>query len=135
MFRSATLLLTLSLLRVGSSFHVSPWSRWRNEIRSSAQQTGVGSLQMSSTIKKPGTAKLDTPWAELGFEFRPTNSHVRMTWRDGKWGEPELVKVRERTPRCGLYLESLILASFFVSFADNTCYRLGIRTLPYDPLF
>jgi branched-chain amino acid aminotransferase len=42
----------------------------------------------------PGTAKLDTPWEELGFEFRPTNSHVRVTFKNDEWGEPELVKVR-----------------------------------------
>jgi hypothetical protein len=52
------------------------------------------SLQMVSSLKAPGTAKLDTPWAELGFEFRPTNSHIKLTWKDGEWGKPELVKVR-----------------------------------------
>jgi branched-chain amino acid aminotransferase len=48
----------------------------------------------STTTKAPGTAKLDTPWAELGFEFRPTNSHVTLTYKDGEWGKPELVEVR-----------------------------------------
>lgn len=46
----------------------------------------------SLATKTPGSAKLDTPWEELGFEFRPTNSHVRITWKDGNWGEAELVK-------------------------------------------
>jgi branched-chain amino acid aminotransferase len=46
--------------------------------------------------KQPGTAQLDTPWEELGFEFRPTNSHVRLTFKMddngiGQWSEPELV--------------------------------------------
>ena len=55
-------------------------------------------LQMSTTDttakKLPGTAKLDTPWAELGFEFRPTNSHVKLTWKEGEgWSKPELVEV------------------------------------------
>jgi hypothetical protein len=49
---------------------------------------------VSSRLKEPGTAQLDTPWAELGFEFRPTNSHIKLTWKDGEWGIPELVKVR-----------------------------------------
>ena len=36
---------------------------------------------------------MDVPWEELGFEFRPTNSHLRMTFKEGEgWGEPELVK-------------------------------------------
>ena len=43
--------------------------------------------------KKPGSAKLDVPWEELGFQFRPTNSHIKITYREGEgWGEPELVK-------------------------------------------
>ena len=53
-------------------------------------------LQMSTeTAKKlPGTAKLDTPWEDLGFEFRPTNSHVKLTWKEGEgWSKPELVEV------------------------------------------
>lgn len=62
------------------------------------QQNGVtrSSLFMSttekSTIGTPGTANL--PWSELGFEFRPTKSHLRMVYKDGKWGEEELVEVR-----------------------------------------
>jgi branched-chain amino acid aminotransferase len=53
-------------------------------------------LHMSATAKKmPGSAQLDTKWEDLGFEFRPTNSHVRMTYRDGEgWSDPELVTVR-----------------------------------------
>lgn len=43
-------------------------------------------------LGKPGTAELDVPWEELGFQFRTTKSHLRMTFKDGKWGEPELVK-------------------------------------------
>lgn len=38
----------------------------------------------------PGTAKLDTPWEELGFEFRPTKSNLRITYKNGEWGEMEL---------------------------------------------
>ena len=59
----------------------------------SKQRTATTSLQMATELKQPGTAKLDTPWNELGFEFRPTNSHLRITYKDGKWGKSELVKV------------------------------------------
>lgn len=45
----------------------------------------------SSAVGAPGTANL--PWSELGFEFRPTKSHLRMIYKDGKWGEEELVEV------------------------------------------
>jgi branched-chain amino acid aminotransferase len=44
-----------------------------------------------SAVGTPGTA--DLPWSELGFEFRPTKSHLRMVYKDGKWGEEELVEV------------------------------------------
>ena len=47
----------------------------------------------STELKQPGTAKMDKPWNELGFEFRPTNSHIKLTHKDGKWGKGELVKV------------------------------------------
>ncbi|OEU10709.1 D-aminoacid aminotransferase-like PLP-dependent enzyme [Fragilariopsis cylindrus CCMP1102] len=56
-------------------------------------------LYMSSTTdttktkKMPGTADMGMPWEDLGFEFRPTNSHVKLTWKDGEgWSEPELIK-------------------------------------------
>lgn len=42
----------------------------------------------SGTTKTPGSADLD--WKELGFEFRPTNSHIEITYKNGQWGTPEL---------------------------------------------
>ena len=60
---------------------------------SKAETKSSTSLYVSTT-KAPGSAQLDTPWQELGFEYRPTNSHLRMTYKDGKWQEPELVKVK-----------------------------------------
>lgn len=38
----------------------------------------------------PGTAKLDKDWKELGFEFRPTKSNLRITYKNGEWGEFEM---------------------------------------------
>lgn len=52
------------------------------------------SIETTKALGKPGTAEMDVPWEDLGFEFRPTNSNVRMTYKDGEWGEMELVKVR-----------------------------------------
>ena len=51
------------------------------------------SLASSAARVRPGSAELDTPWEELGFEFRPTNSHVKLVYKDGEWGKPELVQV------------------------------------------
>lgn len=57
-------------------------------------------LAMSSTKTKkiPGTADLGgIAWEDLGFEFRPTNSHIKVVYTEnadgtsGSWGEPELV--------------------------------------------
>lgn len=50
-------------------------------------------LWSATERKMPGTAKLDVAWEDLGFEFRPTNSYVKLTHKEGEgWGEPELVK-------------------------------------------
>jgi len=67
------------------------------------------SAASSTDIGAPGTA--DLPWSELGFEYRPTKSHLRMVHKDGKWGEAELVEVRElfRSPKnCGGSLDDII---------------------------
>ena len=34
----------------------------------------------------------DIDWAKLGFGFSDVNCHIRYTWKDGKWGEPEFLK-------------------------------------------
>jgi hypothetical protein len=47
----------------------------------------------TTALGKPGTAKVDVPWEDLGFEFRPTKSHARMTFKNGEWGPTELVTV------------------------------------------
>jgi len=50
-------------------------------------------LSVATEINAVGVAgTADLPWSELGFEFRPTKSHLRMTYRDGKWLEPDLVE-------------------------------------------
>ncbi|KAL7470178.1 hypothetical protein ACHAXS_010422 [Conticribra weissflogii] len=61
--------------------------QWRSQTVLSMSTTEVG---QESEVGKPGTANL--PWSELGFEFRPTKSHLRMIFKDGKWGEAELVE-------------------------------------------
>jgi branched-chain amino acid aminotransferase len=59
----------------------------------SSSTAATSSLSMAVETNKPGTAKLDVAWEELGFEFRPTNSHIKITYKEGSgWGEPELVK-------------------------------------------
>jgi len=47
----------------------------------------------SSTQILPGTAALDKPWEQLGFEFRQTKSNVRIVYKNGSWGEIQLVEV------------------------------------------
>lgn len=54
--------------------------------------TAAVSKESREPVGKPGTAELDTPWEDLGFMFRPVKSHLRMTWKDGEWGKPELVE-------------------------------------------
>ena len=58
---------------------------------------GHTSLAASAEVKPmgiPGTAELDKPWKELGFEFRPTKSNLRITYKNGEWGEFEMCEVR-----------------------------------------
>lgn len=91
-FCNSVLALSLTLLSLpsSSSFQATPSANWgKDGIRNQK------CMRLASTAAraKPGTAKLDTPWEELGFEFRPTNSHVRITYKNEEWGEPELVKV------------------------------------------
>eukprot|EP00531_Pseudo-nitzschia_arenysensis_P010696 CAMPEP_0116116864 /NCGR_PEP_ID=MMETSP0329-20121206/1264_1 /TAXON_ID=697910 /ORGANISM="Pseudo-nitzschia arenysensis, Strain B593" /LENGTH=406 /DNA_ID=CAMNT_0003610385 /DNA_START=313 /DNA_END=1533 /DNA_ORIENTATION=+ len=66
------------------------------------------SLHMSTEAAKklPGTAKLDTPWEDLGFQIRPTNSHVKLTWKEGEgWSKPELVE----EPYVNLHIGATVL--------------------------
>lgn len=69
----------------------SPSSSTTTQSMNSRFQSNSKLASLATPAKIPGSAKLDTPWQELGFEFRPTNSHVRITWKDGQWGESELV--------------------------------------------
>lgn len=66
----------------------------RQQQQQQQQQLSSSSLNMvsASSLKQPGTAKMDTPWKELGFEFRATNSHIKFTYKDGAWGKSELVQ-------------------------------------------
>ena len=74
--------------------------RMSNIIDSSLIPLTKTSLSLSSTTTKklPGTADLGgIAWEDLGFEFRPTNSHIKMVYTEsedgtGSWGTPELVK-------------------------------------------
>lgn len=69
---------------------VSPSTRQlnhNNQRRISSTSLSVAAI---TEVGVPGTA--DLPWSELGFEFRATKSHLRMVYRDGKWGESELVE-------------------------------------------
>lgn len=43
-----------------------------------------------TSVRAPGTADLD--WANLGFEYRDVNSHVKFTCKDGQWDEGEMVR-------------------------------------------
>jgi len=94
MFFDSRSILTALLATVSFSDAFQPVSIG-NGLGSNINIISSSRLQMSTeTAKKlPGTAKMDTPWEDLGFEFRSTNSHVKLTWKDGEgWSKPELVK-------------------------------------------
>lgn len=95
---SSALLPVLAAARACTGFVLPASSSPMTAIRSNSHDVSssrdfVGSLSVASAdmeVGAPGTA--DLPWSELGFEFRPTKSHLRMVYRDGKWGEAELVE-------------------------------------------
>jgi len=93
---SSTALIFSALISTSTSF-LSPSLKHNSVRRFSLTPRNVLADDLSSTetsapasIGKPGTAVLDTPWEELGFEFRPTKSNLRITYKDGEWGEMEL---------------------------------------------
>ncbi len=69
-------------------------------VKGTADDSTISSTATATTIAlsadeggRPGTATLDVPWEELGFEFRRTKSHLSMTYKDGLWGPMELHQV------------------------------------------
>lgn len=50
-------------------------------------QLPISMITEVNKIKQPGDAALD--WNNLGFEFRPTNSHVECNFKNGAWGDLE----------------------------------------------
>jgi branched-chain amino acid aminotransferase len=83
-------LSSLSLLLVWMPQHICGFSAVNKNV-AVKKNTALFSAT-EPQLAAPGTAELDKPWTELGFEFRPTNSHLRMTFRNGEWGPTELVK-------------------------------------------
>ena len=49
-----------------------------------------GVVIMSESLEKMDPKEID--WSTLGFAYMPTHSHVRSTWKDGKWSAPVLIK-------------------------------------------
>lgn len=74
---------------------IAPSARGASSFITSGTNSGSSSLFVSAeastdVVGAPGTADLD--WTELGFEFRPTKSHLKMVYKDGAWGEAEMVE-------------------------------------------
>jgi len=67
------------LLRPAIGFGIAPKLRPRSQLLSTTQRYA------------PGTAP-NLDWTNLGFEFRPTRSHLRVVFKDGAWQTPELVE-------------------------------------------
>lgn len=98
------LLQRLSLLLLLHTAHIVPPPVNGFTIRDRPHQTPPLStsttLHVSSSTKQPGTADLGgIDWKDLGFSFRPTNSHVQMVYTEsdsdsspGSWSQPELIK-------------------------------------------
>jgi hypothetical protein len=104
---SSTGLVTFQAERKALIFHSKSKNRFvhchttnLNGVKETVDGSRISSNVATSTIAlsadeggRPGTATLDVPWEELGFEFRPTKSHLSMTYKDGMWGPMELHQV------------------------------------------
>mmetsp|Transcript_8708 Transcript_8708/g.11540 ORF Transcript_8708/g.11540 Transcript_8708/m.11540 type:complete len:409 (+) Transcript_8708:148-1374(+) len=113
----STLLLLLWLAETARSFQ--PITS-HQKIRHVKSSLNVASTK--SGLKTPGSAKLDVAWEDLGFEFRPTNSHLKITYKEGKgWGEPELVK----DPYVNLHIGATAL------HYGQTCFE-GLKAYCHD---
>lgn len=61
---------------------------WRKRTWAGAPAQMVAAPEQ--TTRGVGTADLD--WGNLGFGFRDVNCHVKFEFKDGRWGEGEMVK-------------------------------------------
>lgn len=101
---SSTGLVTFQAERKALIFHTKSQNRFAHchttklhGLKGTADESRIASNAATKNIAlsadeggRPGTATLDVPWEELGFEFRPTKSHLSMTYKDGMWGPMEL---------------------------------------------
>lgn len=79
-----------SLIKHASTSASSASSKSTQKLRRKSSSSSLSVSAVSNEIGAPGMA--DLPWNELGFEFRATKSHLKMIYKDGKWGEAELVE-------------------------------------------
>lgn len=96
---NATILLSTIVSSV-AAFSLHATSTQRQQLQLNQNQNAISNTQLNvladdetsqrTPLGMPGTAKMDKEWGELGFEFRPTKSHLRITYKDGEWGEMEL---------------------------------------------
>ncbi|GKY93925.1 hypothetical protein MPSEU_000359400 [Mayamaea pseudoterrestris] len=94
--RSFRKMILLGMLpAVTQAFSASSRKYAGRALSTSLYSSTVSSTATSSTkssARLPGTAHLDVAWEDLGFEFRPTRSHVKLVYQTGSgWSEPELV--------------------------------------------
>ena len=84
-----------------------PSSKFPLKVDSSTSEAVVSTTDDDRPpLGKPGTADIPCAWDELGFEFRPTKSFVRMTYKDGEWGKAELQSGVRCTTCCGFLLHN-----------------------------
>jgi len=89
---SSTAFILSTIISTTTAFLTPSLSHNNSFRRFSVKPRNVLADDVSATpaCGKPGTAKMDTAWEDLGFEFRPTKSNLRITYKDGEWGEMEL---------------------------------------------
>jgi branched-chain amino acid aminotransferase len=91
--------------------------------------SAVSSSPTTATKKMPGTAALDTPWEELGFEYRMTNSFVQIKYKDGAWGDIEIIPTTGDGPENGPYVSVHIGATSL--HYGQACFE-GLKAFCHD---
>jgi hypothetical protein len=133
---SSTGLVTFQAERKALIFHTKSQNRFAHchttklhGLKGTADESRIASNAATKNIAlsadeggRPGTATLDVPWEELGFEFRPTKSHLSMTYKDGMWGPMELHQV------------SMNQLSMFMVVKRLLSFSLNLTIFPFKKL-
>lgn len=93
MIRSLTLLLACA--------GAQGFGMGRHGVRRQRVPSRRPSVMSAKEASSVGVGSADLDWPNLGFQYRETNGHMKMTWKDGSWSAAELVEQSTVTMHVG----------------------------------